>query len=108
MNTIIRSTADTKEDKEVSTDGMHFGLNLWREMAKFTVEEGGTKQVVDTQTRWNRYHNMFFMNINTLLDTGISVCYQYCDALKILLNEAYVFYIFSHNHSQKLTRMSIH
>ena len=63
-------------------------------MAKFTVEEGGTKQVVDTQTSRKRYHNMFSMNINTLLDTGISVCYQYCNALKILLNEAYVLHFF--------------
>ena len=34
--------------KMVSTEGMHFGLNLWREMAKFPVEKRGTIQAVDT------------------------------------------------------------
>ena len=58
----------------LSAEGLHYGLSFWREMANFPVEEGGTIHAVDTQTRWNRYHNMFFMNINTTLDIEVSLC----------------------------------
>ena len=58
--TIFRSRpmGDIKEVKMLSAEGQHFGLNLWREMANFPVEEDGTIHAIDTQTRWNRYHNM--------------------------------------------------
>ena len=33
------------------TEGKQFGLNLWKEMTKFPVEEGGTIQAVETLKR---------------------------------------------------------
>ena len=43
---------------------------------QFPVEEGGTIQAEETQTRWNRYHNIFLMNMNTPLDIEVRFYYQ--------------------------------
>jgi hypothetical protein len=67
-----RPTGDVKE-LIIQCQDISVSLSFWRGMASYPVEEGGTIKVVDCNTRYNAFLNMFSMNINSALDIEVSV-----------------------------------